>query len=188
MSAPIPDQRGCRLVPAPPRCSLAAVLPVLHDALPKYKAAHPSASHQSAMAGVGAQWRQLQQGAGAGAGPGAGPAGASAAAEERTDSSPERETDTGGGRVLEDNAADSSADSSDDGSDSDSESVELTPLYVLQQGGGSANAAVEERSDSSPERDGGEATAESPELSSVNSLNSESDDSESIDSALTQEY
>ena len=75
MSAPIPDPRDCRrrLVPAPPRCSLAAVLPVLHDALPKYKAAHPSASHQSAMAGVGAQWRQLQQGAGAG--------GASAAAE-----------------------------------------------------------------------------------------------------------
>ena len=69
----------------------------------------------------------------------------------------------------------------------ESESVELTPLYVLQQGGGSANAAAEERSDSSPERDGGEATAESPELSSVNSLNSESD-SESIDSALTQEY
>ena len=96
------------------------MLPVLHDALPKYKAAHPSASHQSAMAGVGAQWRQLQQGAGAGA------AGASAAAEERTDSSPERETDDGGGQVPEDNAADSSADSSDDDSDSDSESVEMT--------------------------------------------------------------
>ena len=131
------------------------------------------------MAGVGAQWRQLQQEQGTGAG------GDSTAAEERTDSSPERETDTGGGQVPEDNAADSSADSSDDGSDSDSESVELTPLYVLQQGGGSANAAAEERSDSSPERDGDEATAESPELSSVNSLNS---DSESIDSALTQEY
>ena len=123
MSAPIPDPRGCRrrLVPAPPRCSLAAVLPVLHDALPKYKAAHPSASHQSAMAGVGAQWRQQQQHAAAG--PGAG--GASAAAEERTDSSPERETD-GGGEVPGENAAESSADSSDDGSDSDSESVELT--------------------------------------------------------------
>ena len=96
------------------------MLPVLHDALPKYKAAHPSASHQSAMAGVGAQWRQLQQAAGPGAG------GASAAAEERTDSSPERETD-GGGEVPGD-AAESSADSSDDGSDSesDSESVELT--------------------------------------------------------------
>eukprot|EP01045_Picozoa_sp_COSAG04_P024765 COSAG04_NODE_3142_length_3126_cov_1.779650_2_plen_135_part_00 len=134
------------------------------------------------MAGVGAQWRQLQQGARAGAGA----AGASAAAEERTDSSPERERD-GGGQVPEDHAADSSADSSYDGSDSDSDSVELTPLYVLQQGGGSANAAAEERSDSSPERDGGEAIAESPELSSVNSLNSESD-SESIDSALTQEY
>ena len=177
-----PHLYGCRrrLVPAPPRCSLAAVLPVLHDALPKYKAAHPSASHQSAMAGVGAQWRQLQQQA-----EGAGAGGTSAAAEERTDSSPERESD-GGGEVSGD-AAESSADSSDDGSDSDSESVELTPLYVLQQGGGSANAAAEERSDSSPERDGGEATAESPELSSVNSLNSESD-SESIDSALTQEY
>ena len=71
------------------------------------------------MAGVGAQWRQLQQGAGVG------PAGASAAAEERTDSSPERETD-GGGEVPGENAAESSADSSDDGSDSDSESVELT--------------------------------------------------------------
>ena len=71
------------------------------------------------MAGVGAQWRQLQQEQGTGAG------GASTAAEERTDSSPERETD-GGGQVPEDNAADSSADSSDDGSDSDSESVELT--------------------------------------------------------------
>ena len=95
------------------------MLPVLHDALPKYKAAHPSASHQSAMAGVGAQWRQLQQEQGTGAG------GASTAAEERTDSSPERETD-GGGQVPEDNAADSSADSSDDSSDSDSESVEMT--------------------------------------------------------------